>query len=725
MKICISVLLFSALLLSGAFQIFAESSFDKEMGKNCDLLDEGKARQAIGRLLKLSESRELDEKMRGMVSLLLAKAYRLDGQNDKALETLAGIKTGRPEDYYIELGEANLLKNNYAEAISASDNYVRETNLSNLLYVLAMWVKARARFETEDYLDCMKCCRNIIEFNMKRQSEGALSEIELKNQKELEELKKKADELYEKARNLYDLKVYGEDYAWYRLGRAAEFAKKYDKAMTCYGKIKGGVLKDAGTCYTGHCLAELGEVKEALKTYADFYKSEPYGLYREEALYHAALLAYRSGTGEKSLAEAFDFSEKLLDCLKVIGESQRKIELAGINDALRRDVIDTAPQIFLRPDDCGNLIRTQMLPETINNRITAPWYLPYITAKARLLHGFLLGEKGDSLQAAEFYRQGASPEKIKVLSSPDTLPSLLAGLVDGFYLLPGECRNKIPKKYYNHMSLACFLFVSEERDAALDIFQNILDEDGIKTGSYVARAARLGIAYCLFSSKETELAEKMLSKFSSDSKKIRYEIDRQALYLHACILAGNPSEKEKAFGIFESLAKKEKGDKSDIPARSLLALAMAAINLGDQKKAEEAADLLQKEYSDTPYAEAAKTLKAALGKSRDGVRMKNLIPVVETKKGKVILHRRTMVVPSLTSIEPDTSELRAGDLIIYRIKCVARDPCVIVKGVKHELGENEPQIPQVNGNEIIFLRAPILYIKNLRYDFLNGPLAAK
>ena len=83
-----------------------------------------------------------------------------------------------------------------------------------------------------------------------------------------------------------------------------------------------------------------------------------------------------------------------------------------------------------------------------------------------------------------------------------------------------------------------------------------------------------------------------------------------------------------------------------------------------------------------------------------------------------------MVVPSLTSIEPDTSELRAGDLIIYRIKCVARDPCVIVKGVKHELGENEPQIPQVNGNEIIFLRAPVLYIKNLRYDFLNGPLAA-
>lgn len=712
-----TILLILLFVFTGTFLANAETGAEKELKSAESLVKQERFKSAIAKLLKLAGSKGLSDNERGKAALLLAIAYRNAGQDDKALETLKGIAGSKPDEFYLELGEAQFIKKNYEEAIYASNCYDEKANCDNLLFVRAMWLKARVRFETEDYLDCMKSCRNITNFIFKR-SVGDVSESDKEDQKKLDELKKNANELYEKARHLYDIKVYGEDYAWYRLGRIAEIAEKYEDAINCYGKIKEGVLKDAGVCYTGHCLAKMGKVKEALKTYSIFYESEPAGLYREEALYHQAVLIYQSGTGDRAVKDSLDLIIKLQDCLKVIAESQRKIELKGINDALKREVVDETPRMFLKPDDCGNLIRMEILPETISNRATAPWYLPCLETRAKLFHGFLLGESGNKAEAAMMYKKAMNSGKMKIISSSDTLPSLLEGLLEGFYLLPGECRKRFPQKHYNQMALACFYYVSEEKELARQMFKKLLSGEDIKPASYAADAVRLGLAYCCFSENKTDQAEKILTELLKNSKYKKYEIYRQTSYLYACLLAAKPLEKQKVYSIFEALAEKNEKGSDCLAPKALLALAVTAINNGDMKKADEASGTIRKNYAETPYADAARTLETAIQNSKNKEdKDKNLLSTVETKTGKVILHRRTLVIPSLTNFEPDTSQFTPGDFVVYRIKCVARDPCAIVKQVTHHLSENEPQIPSVNGNEIIFLRSPLLYIKNLQYDF--------
>jgi len=704
----------------GVFRVHANAEIEKELKNAHNLVDQERYKLAIPKLLKMMEEKKLRDGDKGRVAVLLATAYRKSGQDDKALEVLKGIDGVKPDEFFLEMGETQLLRKKYEDAIYSANSYDEKTNPTTILFPSAMWLKARTRFAMEDYLDCMRSCKGVIGFNLKKISEGAAEPFEKENQKKLVELKKLAKDLYEKALHLHDIKVYGEDYAWYRLGRVAELDGKYAEAINCYEKIKGGVLKDAGTCYTGHCLAKLGKTKEALKTYSEFYESDPYGLYREEAVYSEAVLTYQSGTSEKSVKDALALIAKLQDTLKTISESARKIELKGINEALKRNVVDTAPQFFLKPDDCGNLIRTMVLPESITNRVTSPWYLSSIATKANLFNGFLLGEDGQLNEAALMYVKAMNTSKEKIISAPDTLPSLLAGLVDGFYLLPGECSKKISQKYLNRIALACFYFESEEKGIAQEMFKILLTDENVKPGTYVGDSANLGMAYCLFSENKGAQAEKILADILAGSKNKKQELYRQIAYLYACMLANRPSERQKVYGILEYLGDKGEKADDDLAPKSLLALAVTAVNAGDIRKAEETSRQLQKLYPKTPYGEAARTLEAAI-RSNDNREIKdnNLLPSVETKSGNVIAYRRTMVIPSLTSIEPDTSKFTSGDLVVYRLKCVARDPCSIVKGVTHRLSKDEPQIPSVKGNEIIFLRSPLLYIKNLQYDFLE------
>jgi len=715
-----------AILVLGSaciFRVHAGTGFEKEIKSAEALVDQERYKAAIAKLVKMAEAKGMSDKDKCRTALLLATAYRKSGQDDRAFEALKGLAGSKPDDFYLEMGETQLLRKKYEDAIYSSNFYDEKTNQSNLLFVRAMWLKSRIRFEMKDYLDCMRSCKSILNFVLKKSSEGDTSAVckeNLEKLKNLEELKKFAKDLYEKARHLYDIKAYGEDYAWYRLGRVAELDGKYAEAISWYGKIKDGTLRDAGTCYTGHCLARLGKTREALKTYSDFYESDPCGLYREEALYNEAVLTYRTGTGEKSVNDALALITKFQETLKVISDSTRKIEIKGINEALKKDVVDEIPQLFLKPDDCGNLIRTVVLPESIANRVTAPWYLPNIETRANLFRGFLLGEKGDKAEAALMYKKAMKPGKARIISLPDTLPSLLAGLLDDFYLLPGECRRRIHQKHVGQLSLACFYFVSEEKDIAREMFKNLLLDDDLKPGTYARDAANLAMAYCLFSDNKNTQAEKILADIIANSKHKKQDLYRRISYLYACILANRPSERQKVYGIFESLGEKGKKGDDDLAPKALLALAVTAVNTGDLKKAEETGRQIQKSYAKTPYAEAARTLEAAIRSCNEKeIKDRSLFPPLETKSGKVIAYRRTMVIPAMTSIEPDTSQFNSGDFIVYRIKCVARDPCAIVKGVVHHLSKDEPQIPGVKGNEIIFVRSPLLYIKNLQYDFLD------
>ncbi|MPN03264.1 hypothetical protein SDC9_150491 [bioreactor metagenome] len=85
------------------------------------------------------------------------------------------------------------------------------------------------------------------------------------------------------------------------------------------------------------------------------------------------------------------------------------------------------------------------------------------------------------------------------------------------------------------------------------------------------------------------------------------------------------------------------------------------------------------------------------------------LSLVETRTGKVFLHRRIVVFPGAAQWINLENEVNAGDIIVYQIKFIPRSNCTIVRSTWVTLDAGEPSPPQVDGSEICFVRAPILF----------------
>ena len=90
---------------------------------------------------------------------------------------------------------------------------------------------------------------------------------------------------------------------------------------------------------------------------------------------------------------------------------------------------------------------------------------------------------------------------------------------------------------------------------------------------------------------------------------------------------------------------------------------------------------------------------------------------VEYHGGKVVVFTRTLVIPGGSKWKPNTDELNSSDVVLYNVKCIGRDNCTVIKGVGMTFPPDEPQIPKAKGNQLRFVRVPILYVKSLRYNF--------
>lgn len=683
------------------------TDFDDELRSAEALIDKGRFKTAVGKLRKLARDQNATDLVRNQARLLMATAHRLNGKPDEAAKILDAIAVGRPDGYFLELGETYLDQERFDKAVSVSNCYSRDPRNPTILDAKALWLKARAIFKLEKYLGCIRECRGLLRFRFKKtiaslaDSEGTEDHDAL-----LAELKEKAAELMKEAQYLHDVKRYGEDFAWYRKGRQAQFAKDCETAIECYAKISGGVLRDAGRCYSGRCLERLGRTKEALDVYENLIDDDFTGFYRGEAIHRSAVLRFKEGR-KSDKREALKLTFRLREWLAAVKKLEIKRELEGINDALREDVIDKAPRDFLKPGDCGNLIRNVQYPENIDNRSTAPWYLEYLTVKNELFHGFLLANKGDETEAALTFRDAGNK---RIISDPGTIPALLDGLARGFPLLPAECAKKLSKDERNLISLACFFHLTEEGKASDEIVDSLLADEDVK--GYDRGAATLLKAYRLVAEKRFKNAVAVLNSIVTNPKALRTDLGGRAAFLQACLLASDPKSSATAYSIFESLRKRKN---RELAADAALAHAIAAVNNGDKKTALDACKDVGRKFHGSPHADAAATLKQAIIKSKKD----QIAGVVETKSGKIVKHKRTLVIPGTSKWRVDPSDLRAGDLVLYRIRCVARDPCSTIKAVTLTVSGDEPQPPTAKGNEIVFVRSPLLYVKNLKRGFIE------
>lgn len=704
-SICVTVL-----LVFGS-NVYCVSELDKDYEKIYKLAEEGKFKAAESRLEKQLSDKRLSEQDRGRATLLLAMVYRKDGKTQMAVTLLEKLEVGRTGGYWLELGEAYWDLKLFSKAADAAKTYGDCQDKG--LKADGAWLRARSEFGLKDYLGCVAWCDNFLKFigeaktGAETKSAGSSDQL-----KYLDALATEAQKLKEKARELYEIEAYGRDYAWYRKGRTAQFKAVWDEAISCYENVKTGTLKDAAGCYLSQCLAAKGEVREAIKSYEEFVKANPLGLYREEALLRLAELRYVHGKAEGETKDALKDIDTLLDMLPRLEESDEIGKLFGINDALRKDVIDKASKEVVKEDDCGNLIRASLRAETIDNRMTSPWYLPEITTRAWLMRGFLLRELGQVEEAAlSFKKASTAGGKVRILSDSDTVPSLIAGVAEGAYMLPGESAAHLKGTGGRLLSYACFLRISGRGNEAKRMLE--LAEEAFGKTHPLSKNATLELVRAQFMmlDRDKKEADKILASLYSGKKCRELPLWPMAAFFYANSLSADPGQKNKVYGIYREIAEEEK--KGEYAPRALMALAVYAANLGDKKLAIATCTELRNRYVKTPYREAAETLRDAL----ENAEGKCVVAPIERKQGRVFVHTRTIVIPGGSKWQPDFSGIRSSDMMFYNIKCIGRDNCTVIKAVTFSLPIDEPQIPSSKGNQTSFVRAPLLFMKSLRYNF--------
>lgn len=721
--------LISCLVFLACFAVFAEpASFQKDYESAQKLIEDGKYRVAASKLEKLSADRKLGDAERGQTVILLAQAYRKDGRPQNAVDVLEKLSIGRGDMYWLELGEAYLSLKDFDKAADAAQSYGSSKSVS--LKADGAWLRARAEYGRKAYKPCYVWCDSF-----KRAVESARAEAVEKGAAELDHLKyfdpllTEARKLKEQARELYETEMYGRDFANYRKGRSAQMEGDWTNAIFHYRCVKGGTLKDASDCYAAQCVATRGDFKDAEKLYEDFIKASPLGLYREEASLRLAELRIAGGKGDSCLRDALDDVDKLIGSLPKIRENDSiNVKLEGLNQAIEDDIISAAPKEPSHADDCGNLIRYAKCPETIDNRLTSPWYLAEIETRAWLLKGFLHGELGQRIDAANAYKYGTGvSEQMKILANADAGSDLLASLADGAYLLPAGAGGKLKGRGGRLLNYACFLLMTERLDEAKKVLAMAEDEFGRSCAPYEEASINLVKAELLLSERPAKRkdAEKILFSLYSTKRYRKLPHWPMAAFFYANSISANQADKTKVYALYKEIAADEA--RSDYAPRALMALAAYSTNLGDRKLAVDICTEVRNKYVKTPYKDAAVTLREALRQS-DG--SGQLIEPVELPEGAVRIHNRTIVYPGGSKWQPPLDGLKIADIALYNVKFIGRDNCTVITKVGMTMPFDEPQIPSANGNQLLFVRIPILYVKSLRYDFdelfkkKEGPPAA-
>ena len=668
----------------------------KELAGIEEMINKGKVGKAAGKLKKLAGKRGLSDLQRTKIACLLARSYRKRGKLKDAKKILSDVNAGKTAEYHMELGEFYFTSGKFPKALKEASLCSGAENLHTLYG--GEWVVARTHFGGKCYLLCMNSCKRIFE------GIGKLTENYGKDE-HLKMLEQKARDLYAKAKKLYEESTFGMDYIWYKRGREAQFAGQFRKAIECYGKIRKGTLKEAGICYSGHCLAALGEDHKAIKKYKELSENEKAGLYDGEALYQAAMLTYSGGKGGGTVKRATKFLQQFQEWIK---KKPSRIKMEGVKPAAIQKAREQTPYSFTVRDEYGRLRHANISPEAVINPASCRWYQRLLVTRMQLFYGYLKNCEGDKQKASEAFTHAAKLANSNQILRSDAVPLLFEGLITGFFLLPGECAKKISSKVREQVNYVCFLLITGDMDGADRILASV--EKTVRQGSYEDSACILTRGYRALFRRDKGKALKSFKELYENRRFRRYATGSCGSYLYACMISAGDYSKAKE--IFSELSS---GKSNFSASRALLAMAVAGVNHGKRESSLTACREILSKHADSPYADAAGTLKKALERTEAG----KSLAMVKTADGKILRHKTTLIMPNGSDWDRSTKGLRSGDLVMYQVRCMSRNPCKIIRSFTVSLDSGEPKPPKSRGNTLVFLRAPVLYIKNLQYD-LSG-----
>ena len=385
--------------------------------------------------------------------------------------------------------------------------------------------------------------------------------------------------------------------------------------------------------------------------------------------------------------------------------------LAGINDALWNDVIEKMPKKYLDADDFGNLVRSARLPEGIVNSRTSPWYMPWLKVRAALLKGHLLCETGEKEKGIELFRSALTPSGgVSILSDSTAIDALCAAESEGYPPpLPVLSAKKLSKERKASLAVASLRGIAGDTSRALQDMKALAAGAAASKRDHDLRAVTLCLASALVENGEASEAQKILEAIRSGRRPGFSSLDVKIEMLYAGLLARDPAKKSEAIAIYKLLINRKNGGAA---VDACLALALLLANQGDAKGALAACAEATGAYPATPQAAAAAALAAALREDVDAKPHGGSLPqsglASKQPVGKLTRHARVLVVPGTANWEIDPATVSPTDVIQYRIRCVSRDNCKILRSFAVTLRPGEPQPPRSKTNELMFYRSPLL-----------------
>ena len=233
-----------------------------------------------------------------------------------------------------------------------------------------------------------------------------------------------------------------------------------------------GVYTEASHLYAAVCLAHLGDLRGAMRELTAFYKRDPDGLYRGEAL---LLLGELYLVGQWDRANAKEAYTRAAAWAASVGERQRILDTYAVPEKSAK--VSKPPERPRVLNQYGQIEEKELESGVLVNRMTADWYLPMLRARSEWKLGFLAAVAKKKEAARKHFDQALAQDRLlqravgmRAFNAYDRLET---GLESGGIIGREVEMDKLSGKVRLAMSWADFQFMMENFDLAKDLYRRI------------------------------------------------------------------------------------------------------------------------------------------------------------------------------------------------------------------------------------------------------------
>jgi hypothetical protein len=295
------------------------------------------------------------------------------------------------------------------------------------------------------------------------------------------DLVRRLEALLGEARRLADINLYGEDFVRYRdAERLRRVEGKWAAAREVYLEIiqkwPESIYAEASRLYAAKCLVALGKIEEAKWELAAFRASDPYGLYRGEAVLEMGRIALEYDLAPQAAKGCFLLLQTWLE--EVQDKTPLNIEKLAVREAAEKVTAPPAQEKYT--DFWGNVKKNAVEPGQLVNRKTCPWYLDDLKEQMAMYLGFLAFVEGKKDEALAWYKKilecDPATRRLDTAGEWNDYSRLKWGAEHGYlYAYPQELATFKDPRHRLGVFLCDFYYVTERWDKARNLARNLLD----------------------------------------------------------------------------------------------------------------------------------------------------------------------------------------------------------------------------------------------------------